>query len=35
MRFAGVLVESMVAGVVTAEALSSMAICIKSLGSRT
>ena len=35
IRPAGVLVLSMVAGVVTDEALSSIATCIKSLGSRT
>src|ERR1700722_4399180 len=35
MRLAGVLVPSMVAGEVTAEALSSIETCIRSLGSRT
>src|SRR5882724_13190852 len=35
MRLAGVLVESIAAGEVTVEALSSMETCIRSLGSRT
>ena len=35
MRLAGVLLDSMVAGVVTADALSSIETCIRSLGSRT